>query len=143
MAANIAVWDGTNVRPVGSGTDGIVYALCIDSASNILYVGGAFKSAGGKLSPGVAAVDLNLITPAKMDSKSGFKKIECRISRSNLIFSGLEPLDAISLYSPSGKLFRRYIGTSSIKLSGISSQCILITVQRKNKILFQKRILHK
>jgi hypothetical protein len=140
MAYNIAVWDGTKVRPVGSGTDGIVYALCIDSASNILYVGGAFKSAGGKLSPGVAAVDLNIVTSAKIDNKSGFKKIECRISRLDLSFSGLEPLDAISLYSPSGQLFRRYTGTSSIKLTGISSQYMLITVQRKNRIVFQKCI---
>jgi len=48
-ASNIAQWDGTNWTPLGSGLNGTVYALALNSqppAPILLYAGGAFTNAG-------------------------------------------------------------------------------------------------
>jgi hypothetical protein len=45
-ASNIAHWDGSTWHALGSGVDGTVYALTMDSSGN-LYAGGDFTTAGG------------------------------------------------------------------------------------------------
>lgn len=49
MASNIAVWNGNNWSPLGSGTDGIVRAMAVydDGSGPALYVAGDFQTAGG------------------------------------------------------------------------------------------------
>lgn len=54
--ANIAAWDGSAWLPLGTGTNGTVRALALDSAGN-LYAGGAFTSAGGVSVSNVAKWD--------------------------------------------------------------------------------------
>jgi hypothetical protein len=51
--AHIASWDGSSWSALGSGTDGPVYALAVQS-NILLFVGGNFTQAGGQTSPSVA-----------------------------------------------------------------------------------------
>jgi hypothetical protein len=58
LASNIAAWSGTEWSAVGTGTgtDGPVHALAVFNAGtgNALYAGGAFTTAGGGSTTGVA-----------------------------------------------------------------------------------------
>jgi trimeric autotransporter adhesin len=45
VAENVAMWDGERWHPLGSGTDGLVFALA--TRGDDLFVGGRFTSAGG------------------------------------------------------------------------------------------------
>ena len=57
-ANNIAKWDGTTSSwsALGTGVDGIVYALAVDPDGN-LYAGGGFTTAGGVAAKNVAKWD--------------------------------------------------------------------------------------
>lgn len=45
-AQNVAMWNGQSWSPLGTGVNGIVYALAV--SGNDVYIGGAFTSAGGQ-----------------------------------------------------------------------------------------------
>jgi hypothetical protein len=51
-ASNVAMWNGTAWLPLGSGINGIAYALGL--TSDYLYVGGEFSVAGGTPASGIA-----------------------------------------------------------------------------------------
>jgi hypothetical protein len=55
-ASGIAMWDGNNWSPLGSGVDYSVQALAVDDLG-YLYVGGSFTNAGGMFSKGFALWD--------------------------------------------------------------------------------------
>jgi hypothetical protein len=57
QVSNVAWWDGTAFRPLGSGLDDLGAALCLKG--NALFVGGGFLQAGGKTSVGLAQWDFN------------------------------------------------------------------------------------
>jgi len=46
-ANNIASWNGTKWDSLGSGVNGVVNALAVDTVKDLLYVGGGFTQAGG------------------------------------------------------------------------------------------------
>jgi len=54
--SNIAVWDGLVWTPLGTGTNGCVYAITITALSGV-YAGGRFTEAGGKTVNHVAEWD--------------------------------------------------------------------------------------
>ena len=54
--AYVARWDGTELRPVGAGFDGMVYKLAMDSHGT-LYAGGNFTGSGGQTINRVARWD--------------------------------------------------------------------------------------
>jgi hypothetical protein len=60
---NIAVWDGKQIRALGTGVDGEVKALALNESGDRLFVGGEFNTAGGVFSPIVAAVMLETSGP--------------------------------------------------------------------------------
>ncbi len=43
---NIARWDGANWQTLGTGVNGAVNAMAVDTVNNLLYVGGGFTQAG-------------------------------------------------------------------------------------------------
>ncbi|HVP21744.1 MAG TPA: hypothetical protein VMS73_07765 [Anaerolineaceae bacterium] len=53
FASHIAVWDGSAWHAIGSGLNGVVYALAVDGRGH-LYAGGDFTLAGGKAASGIA-----------------------------------------------------------------------------------------
>lgn len=63
---HVARWDGGAWRPLGSGTNGLLFALAFDPKEDALYAGGLFKTAGEKTSPYVAKYltgDLDIVVP--------------------------------------------------------------------------------
>ncbi len=61
---NVAVWDGGEWQPLGSGTDDLVSTLAFGPDEK-LYVGGGFDVAGAIGSPGLAVWDAPAATPAE------------------------------------------------------------------------------
>lgn len=51
----LARWDGTAWQPVGTGPNGIVYAL--ERVGTVLFIGGAFSQSGGLTSRGLSRWD--------------------------------------------------------------------------------------
>lgn len=70
-ASNIAAWDGTSWSQVGTGLNGGGSALIVHEG--VLQVGGAFKTAGGLISPYIA--QFGCPCPSDFDG-SGFSDIE-------------------------------------------------------------------
>ncbi len=56
---NIARWDGTNWQMLGTGVNGGVNAMAVDTVNNLLYVGGGFTQAGSVSTLYFAAWDGN------------------------------------------------------------------------------------
>jgi hypothetical protein len=59
-ASQIAKWDGSAWSALGSGLNHVVYALAA-SGSDVMYVGGNFTTAGGKLSAHMARANIGLV----------------------------------------------------------------------------------
>ena len=55
-ANHVAMWDGAAWHALGSGLNGIVYALAVDGRGH-LYAGGSFTLAGGKAASNIARWD--------------------------------------------------------------------------------------
>jgi hypothetical protein len=83
---SIAHWDGSAWKTMGQGLSNYGYALTVNKARNVLYVGGSFSTAGGKSSPGLAGVqiapmdapDVQILqitcTPGTTDAKISWQK---------------------------------------------------------------------
>ena len=53
----IALWDGVNWQPLGSGLNGIPQCMVVEEGSGDIYVAGSFTRAGGVFAPGAARWD--------------------------------------------------------------------------------------
>jgi hypothetical protein len=135
-ASNIARWDGGTWAPIGDGTDHGVFALCVKGAR--LYVGGLFQTAGGKMTPSIAAVIIKKQDDAIHSGTliSADIAIACRLRGSSLVFTGSTVIDRIMLYSLSGQRLLKTQGGAAINLSGITPQTLIIRVERTGKIIF-------
>jgi len=69
-ANNIALWDGTNWWPLGSGLNASVAGMAV--SGNTLYVGGYFTTAGGKPASYIAMANLAPVVIITNDSMFGF-----------------------------------------------------------------------
>lgn len=134
-ARNIAKWDGKNWSALGSGVDSVVYSLCIFDST--LYAGGLFKTAGNKLSPTIAAVNIHTSSNNTFSRQPlcSCNVIRWHILKSTIVFSGIVALDRISLFSLSSRLLHESEGVSRINLSHLSPQPLIVRVNRAGKIV--------
>jgi hypothetical protein len=110
-------YDGKEWSTLGSGVDGPVYCLAISDST--LYVGGEFTLAGGKLSPGLAKVNIHSFSkPGAVFDRAG------TVFRPRAYFTGDvlhlrtdgRPLQRVELLSLSGRiLFSEDLGARGAK----------------------------
>lgn len=140
-AKNIAKWDGVSWSPLGTGTDNPVKALAV--YDSVLYVGGSFYVAGGKVSPYIAKV--NIHHTIGVLKKGGIsihsEQIRFRLQNATIYISNVAPFDNISIYTLSGKLICSEIGKSELKIKQLSTQPLLIRVNRNAITLAAKIVL--
>ena len=131
----VVQYAGGVVRQVGSGTDSTVKALVLRGST--LFVGGSFFTAGGKVSPYIAAVGVNPGNGAVSYSRRSAAPpvVRFRHVGPNLVFSGITAEDRISLYSLCGRRLELFEGVTHATISGISPQPLVVLVERRGRTI--------
>jgi hypothetical protein len=135
-ANGIARWDGQSWSALGSGTGIVVNCLAISDST--MYVGGGGITAGDKVSPFLAKVNIHSPPALRAPVSSPLPKnatARFRMSGSTLLLSGIDKSDQVSLVSLSGRVIYESVGASHISLSRIKPQPVIIQVTRGGKTL--------
>jgi hypothetical protein len=140
-ANSIARWDGAKWTALGSGTNNSISKIVL--SDSILYAVGTFFNAGHKLSPYIASVNIHndIVGVTSNTISMKLPSIRYFLSDRKLSVSGINPTDCVSICSLSGRIIKRYIGSSVIILNKISPQPLLIRTIRNSVVISNGMVL--
>lgn len=140
-AQNIGRWDGSTWSKLGSGTDQSVGML--HPHGSTLFAGGSFNTAGRKVTPRIASVNIEPVVRIPVSRINGSTNTSFRLVNSTLVFPGIRAQDQIRLYALSGECIQKAQGKSVLDLNGIAPQLLVVRIIREEKLISAGMVLKR